>query len=210
MRRTRLLIIPLIMLFLLACGLANGINQAVTQLPGLLTSAPTALGVVETAVASLEPTSSCSGTPTAGSLDVQLDTAKSVLQMTGQFTFTEGSQNGQPVSTAVLASTAATTFSAISSGFAAQFTGDPCNLSEIKVTIPRTDQQNTVDQGIAATTALFSSVLPPQVTLGLFTWIAQNYSNLAVGSQQQTTFGKFQFTLQRDQNNMLVDVLPAK
>ena len=44
MRHTRLLIIPFVMLFILACGLSNGIRQieqAATNLPDLLTSAPT-------------------------------------------------------------------------------------------------------------------------------------------------------------------------
>jgi len=201
------------MLFVLACGLSNGIQQiqqAATQLPGLLTSAPTELGAVETAVASLQPTNNCPGTPAAGGLGLGLDNARSVLQMTGQFTFTDSAMNGQPVSTATLASAASGTFSAISNGFSAVFMGDPCNLSEIKATIPRTDQQTTVDQGIAVTTILFSGVLPPEVTLGFITWLSQNYANVAVGSQQQTTFGKIQFTLQRDQTNMMLDVLPAK
>ncbi len=213
MRHTRLLIIPFVMLFILACGLSNGIQQleqAATNLPDLLTSAPTAFGAIETAVASVVPTSSCVGTPTAGNLGLQMDQARSVLQATGQFTFTDGSVNGQPASTATLASTAAGAFSAISSGFSAQFIGDPCNLSEIKVTIPRTDQQATVDEGVAVSTTLFSGILPPEVTLGFFTWMAQNYGNMTVGGQQQTTFGKIQFTLQRDQTNMLVDVLPAR
>ncbi len=122
-------------------------------------------------MASVVPTSSCPSTPTAGGLGVRLDTAKSVLQTTGQFTFTDGSVNGQPASTATLASAAAGAFSAISNGFSAQFIGDPCNLSEIKVTIPRTDQQATVDEGIAVTTVLFSGILPPEVTLGLITWM---------------------------------------
>ena len=213
MRHTRLLIIPLIMLFLIACGLSNGIQQiqqAATQLPGLLTSAPTELGAVETAVASVQPTSNCPGTPSAGGLGVRLDNARTVLQMTQQFTFTDGTVNGQPASTATIASAASGTLSAISAGFSAVFIGDSCNLSEIKVTIPRTDQQTTVDQGIEVTTVLFSAVLPPETTLGFITWLSQNYANVTVGSQQQTTFGKIQFTLQRDQTNMVLDVLPAQ
>jgi hypothetical protein len=210
MRHSRLLIIPFLMLFIMACGLSNAVQQVETQLPGALTNAPTALGFVETAVASVVPTSSCTGTPSGAGLGLQLDVTRAVLEKTGQFTFTESTANGQPVSTATLASTAAGTFSAISSGFSAQFIGDVCNLAEIKMTIPRTDQQATVDQGIGVTTVLFSGILPPEVTLGLFTWLAQNYGNVTVGGQQQTTFGKFQFTLQRDQANMTLDVLPAQ
>ena len=212
MRHTRLLLIPLFMVFLLACGLASGIKgiqSAETQLPSFLTSAPTTFGSVETMAAAAQPTNNCPATPTAGGLNVGLDNAKSVLQVTKQFTFTDGTVNGQPASTATLASDAAGAFSAISTGFSAQFIGDPCNLSEIKVTIPRLDQ-TTVDQGIAVTTILFSGVLPPEVTLGLLTWLSENYANVKVGDQQQATYGKIQFTLQRDQTNMLLDVLPAQ
>jgi hypothetical protein len=213
MRHTRLLIIPFVMLFILACGLSNGIRQiqqAATNLPDLLTSAPTAFGAIETAVASVEPASNCPSTPTAGGLGVGLNTTKSVMQMTGQFTFTDGSVNGQPASTATLAAAAAGSFSAISSGFSAQYIGDPCNLSEIKVTIPRTDQQDTIDQGIGVMTVLFTGILQADTQLGLVTWIYQNYGTIPVGGQQQTTFGTIQFTLQRDQSNMVLDVLPAK
>ncbi len=210
MRQSRLLIIPFLMLFVLACGLSNAVQQVETQLPNALTSAPTALGFVETAVASVVPTSSCTGTPSGSGLGLQMDVTRAVLEKTGQFTFTESTLNGQPLSTATLASAAAGAFSSISNGFSAQFIGDVCNLTEIKMVIPRTDQQNTVNEGIGVSTALFSGILPPEVTLGLLTWLAENYGNVQVGSQQQTTFGKFQFTLQRDQANMTLDVLPAK
>jgi len=210
MRHARLLLIPFLMLFVLACGLSNAVQQVETQLPNALTSAPTALGFVETAVASVVPTSSCTGTPSGAGLGLQLDVARAVLEKTGQFTFAESTENGQPVSTATLASTAAGGFSAISNGFFAKFIGDVCNLTEIKMVVPRTDQQNTVDEGVGVTTALFSGILPPEVTLGLFTWLAENYGNVPVGGQQQTTFGKFEFTLTRDQANMTLDVLPAK
>lgn len=210
MRPIRLLLIPFVMLFVLACGLSTGIQQAVTQLPNLLTSAPTALGEIETMAASAVPTNSCPGTPSASGLGVQLDNAKAALQATKQFTFMDSTMNGKPVSTATLASDAASTFSAISSGFSAQFIGDSCNLSEILVTIPRTDQQTTVDEGLGVTTVLFAGILPADVQLGFLTWATQNYANVPVGGQQQTTFGKIQFTLKRDQTNMVVDVLPAQ
>jgi hypothetical protein len=213
MRRIRFLLIPLMMLFVLACGLSNGIQQiqqAVTQLPDLLTSAPTALGALETLAATAIPSSNCPATPSAGGLGVGLVNAKKVLEMTKQFTFTDGSINGQPASTATLASSAAGAFSAISDGFSAQFIGDPCNLSEIKITVPRTDQQDTVDQGIGVVNIVLAGTLPPEVQFALFTWLTQNYSTVAVSGQQQTTIKNMQFTLQRDQASMLLDILPAK
>jgi len=213
MRHTRLLLIPLIMVFVLACGLTNGIQQiqqAVTQLPEVLTSAPTALSALETMVASAVPPSNCPATPSAGGLGVSVDTAKNVLQMTQQFTFSDGSLDGQPASTATLASAAAGTFSAISDGFSAQFIGDPCNLSEIKITIPRTDQQDSIDQGVQAVNLVLVGTLPMDVQFSFFSWLSQNYSSVAVSGQVQTTLKNLLFTLQRDQTSMLLDILPAK
>ena len=213
MRPIRLLFIPLIMLFLLACGLTNGIQQiqqAVTQLPDVLTSAPTALGALETLAATAMPSNQCPDIPAAGGLGVSLVNAKAVLQMTQQFTFTDGSLGGQAVSTATLASAAAGGFSAISDGFSAQFIGDPCNLSEIKIIVPRTDQQDSVDQGIQAVNLVLVGTLPVDVQFSFFSWLSQNYSSVAVAGQVQTTIKNMQFSLQRDQTSMLLDILPAK
>jgi hypothetical protein len=213
MGKVRWLVIPTLMLFVLACGLSNGIQQiqqAVTQLPEVLTSAPTALGAIETMAATAMPPSNCPATPTAGGLGVGLVNAKSVLQMTQQFTFTDGSIDGQPASTATLASAAAGTFSAISNGFSAQFIGDPCNLSQIKITIPRTDQQATVDQGVEAVNIVLTGTLPLDVQLTFFTWLTQNYSTVPVAGQQQTTIKNMQFTLSRTPTEMRLEILPAK
>jgi hypothetical protein len=212
MKHTRLLAIPVIMLFIVACGLSNGVQQiqsAVTQLPGVLTSMPTELGGIETA-ASAQTSSDCT-TTTPGGLGITLDKVKSVLQITQQVTFTDGTVNGQPVSTATLSSTSASTFPSISNGFSAQFIGDPCNLSEIKVTTPRTDQQSTVDEGIGILNILFAGFMPPEVDLPLLTWLSENYGNVPVSGQAQTTIGQMQFTLQRSKTNTItLDILPVK
>ena len=212
MRTMRWLVIPLLLFFMLGCGLFSGIqniqNVASTQLPSILTSEPTMQGMIETAAA--EQISSNCGTPTAGGLGIALDRAKKVLQTTGQFTFTDSTVDGQPASTATLASTGASTFSAISNGFSAQFIGDPCNLTEILMKAPYTDQQETVDQGLAAATVLFSTLMPLDVQLPLLTWLSENYTNVPVSGQQQTTIKNMQFTLQRNQNEMTLEVVPAK
>jgi hypothetical protein len=211
MRPARFLAIPVIMFLLLACSLASGfqqIQQVVTEIPGVLTSAPTALGAIETAAAG--QTSSSCGTTTPGGLGVSLDIIKNVLQFTQQVSFTDGTYNGQPESTATLASVGASTFPTIASGFSAQFIGDPCNLSEILVTIPRTDQQATIDEGIGIMNVIFAAFLPPDVSLQFLSWISQNYSKVPAGGQEQTTIGKMQFTLKRSQDNiMTLDLIPA-
>ena len=94
MRLTRFLAIPLVMLFVLACGITNGIQQAATQLPGILTSVPTTMGAVET-LSAQQSSSNCPATPTTGGLGISLDTIKTVLQITNQFTFTDGTVDGQ-------------------------------------------------------------------------------------------------------------------
>jgi hypothetical protein len=48
------------------------------------------------------------------------------------------------------------------------------------------------------------------VQLSFLTWVAQNYPVVPVSGQQQTTIKTFQFTLQRNQTSMMLDILPAK
>jgi hypothetical protein len=216
MRTMRWLVIPFLMLFVLGCGLISGIqsiqnvkNAVSTQLPGILTSVPTTQGMIETLAAQKIP-STCAGTPTTGGLGIALDRTKSVLQTTGQFTFTDGTADGQPASTATLASGGGATFSAISNGFSAQFIGDPCNLSRILVKAPNTGQQETIDQGLAAANLLFSSLIPLDVQLPLLLWLSQNYSKVPVSGQQQTTIKNMQFTLSRSQTEMSLEIVPSK
>ena len=213
MHTKRWLVIPFVLLFVLGCNMISGIqdikNAATTQLPSILTSAPTAQGMIET-LAAQQSSSPCNGTPTTGGLGIALDRAKSVLQSSGQFTFTDGTVDGQPASTATLASSGVSTFSAISNGFSAQFIGDPCNLSKILITAPYTDQQATIDQGLAAASLLFSTLMPLDVQLPLLTWLSTNYSNVPVSGQQQTTIKNMQFTLSRTQAEMSLEILPAK
>ena len=211
MRNKRWLVLPILLFFAMAClcsGIQNITNAASTQIPEILTSAPTAQGVIETLAA--QPTSACPSTPTSGGLGIQLDTAKSVLQASGQFQFTDGTVNGQPVSTAKLASAGASSFSAIADGFSAQFIGDPCNLSKILVTAPYTNDQATIDEGLAAANILFTAIIPLDVQLPLLTWLATDYSSVQVGGTKQTTIKNMQFTLSRSQTEMSLEIVPAQ
>jgi len=213
MHKKRWLVIPFLMLFIMGCGLISGVqglqNAATTALPALLTSAPTAQGLIETAAAQL-PTSACTGTPSAGGLGISLDTARTVLQMSQQFAFADGTANGQPAVIATLTTAGASTFPAIAQGFSAQFIGDVCNLSRVLVTIPRTDQQDTSDQGVSVLNIVLAGTLPVDVQLSFLTWVSQNYPAIPVSGQQQTTIKTFQFTLQRNQTSMVLDIVPAK
>jgi hypothetical protein len=212
MRKIRWLVIPVLLLFTLACGLTSGIQNiqksVSTQIPAILTSAPTEEGLIATAVEQ-QSSNPCSGTPTAGGLGLSVDTAKTVLLLTQQFTFTDGNVGGQQAVIASLTDAGATSFPAIANGFSAAFIGDPCNLSQIVVTIPRTDQQDTVDQGIGVSEILFSGLLPADVQLGFVTWMAENYGSVPVSGQQQTTFNTMQFTLMRTDTEMELTIDPA-
>ena len=208
MRNTKLLAIPLVMVLVLACGLSNGIQLVTTQLPEILTSAPTTIGAVET-LSAQQSSSNCPSTPTAGGLGISIYPIKSVIQSTGQFTQTDGTVDSKPASTVTLAQAAAALFPDIANGFSAQFIGDPCNLSEIKVNIPRTDQQASVDQGIGLINILLAGVMPGGTQIPFVTWLTQEYASLPVGGQQQTTFGTIQATLQRNQTTMILDIIPV-
>jgi hypothetical protein len=209
MRRTRLLAIPLVMVFLLACGLTNGISGLATQLPGFLTSAPTTIGAVET-MSAQQSSSNCPATPAAGGLGISLNQVKTVLQVTQQFVFTDGTVNSQPASTATLGPTLTATFPDIAAGFSAQFIGDPCNIGELKISLPRNDKQATADQAIGLIDVLVAAFLPSGDQLAVINWMTQNYGSIKVGGQAQTTMGSMQFTLTRSQTEMVLDIVPAK
>jgi hypothetical protein len=211
MRALMWLAVPFLFLIALSCGLCSGIQKiqdvATTQIPSILTAVPTTQGMIETAVA--VPTSDC-GTPAAGGLGIGLDRARSVLQATGQFTFTEStSADGQPVSTASLSGSAASSYPSIANEFSAQFIGDPCNLSRILITAPYTDQQSTVNEGLAAATVLFSAIMPLDIQIPLVTWLAQNYTQVPVSGEKQTTIKNMTFTLRRSASQMTLDIVPS-
>ncbi len=209
MRRTRLLAIPLVMLFLLACGLTNGISGIATQLPGILTSAPTAFGAIET-LSAQQSSSNCPATPTAPGLGISLVQVKTFLQATQQFVFTDGTVNGKSASTATLGPTLTASFPDIAAGFSAQFIGDPCNISELTISMPRTDQQATVDQALGIVDVLIAAFLPSGDQLAVINWLTQNYGSIKVGETVQQTLGSMQFTLTRSQTQMVIDVVPAQ
>jgi len=225
MRKNRWLVIPFLMVFAMGCGLISGVQNisnaattalpalqtaASTEIPAMLTSAPTEQGALETMAAGQTGSSNCPSTPTPGGLGISVDIAKTVLQMTQQFAFADGTADGQPAAIVTLTPNGASSFPAIAQGFTAQFIGDPCNLSRISITIPRTDQQASADQGVGLLNIVLTGTLPVDVQLAFLTWVAQDYPAVPVSGQQQTTIKTFQFTLKRNQTSMVLDILPAK
>jgi hypothetical protein len=221
MRKIRWLVFPILLLLLLGCGLLSGIQDIQkaastvipiisTQMPAIMTSAPTALGAIETAAASAMPPSNCPTTPSAGGLGISAENAKTVLQLMQQFTFADGTVDGQPALIATLSPGGESAYPDIAQGFSAQFIGDVCNLSRIKVIIPRTDTQASVDQGTQVVNLALTGTLPVDVQFSFMLWLTQNYASVEVGGQQQTTIKNMQFTLARTQNGMSLEILPVK
>ena len=209
MRSIRFLAIPLVMFLMLGCGLVNGIQAAATQLPSILTSMPTTVGAIQTLSAG-QSASNCPATPSAGGLGVSVADARVVLEASGQFVFADGTLHGQPVTTITLGAGLANTFPLMADGFSAVFSGDPCNVTQITVTIPRTDSQESINQGQGLIDVILAGFMPPQVQLSLLTWLAQQYPAMQVGDQQQLTAEAMQFTLQRNQSAMVLDIVPVK
>jgi hypothetical protein len=212
MRKLRwMIILPILLLASLACGLTSGlkqIQQAATQLPGMLTEAPTMLSPLETAAAEFTPESIL--TPSAGGQSLSLENIKTILQMTQMFEFTDDTVDGQPSAIAKLTDAGGTAFPALKDGFSAAFIGDPKDLNQIKITAPRSDSQATVDQGLGLVNIILSGVLPPDVQLSFITWLTENYAGVNVGGTLENTIGSMKFTLERTDTSETLTVTPIK
>jgi len=216
MRKARFVLsLSVLLLAALACNAATGIRTAQTDIPAMLTEAPTALSPIETSVAEFTPpvmptSESSDVTPSAGGLGIKFDDVKTVMQVTQQFAFSDGTVDGKPAAIAKLSSTSSATFPTLAAGFSAAFIGDPKNLSEIKATLPRTDDQTTVEEGTGLLSIMFAGILPADVQIGFLTWLTQNYSEVPVGGTKDTTVNNFKFTLSRTATDMVLDIMPAQ
>jgi hypothetical protein len=212
MRKVRwMIILPILLLASLACGLTSGlkqIQQAATQLPGLLTEAPTMLSPIETAAAEFTPESVL--TPSAGGQVLSLDTIKTILQMTQMFEFTDETVDGQPAAIAKLTDAGGTAFPGMKDGFSTAFIGDPKDLSQIKITAPRSDAQSTVDQGIGLANVVLTGILLPDVQLNFVKWLTENYAGVPVGGSLENTIGSMKFTLNRTGDSEILVIVPVK
>jgi hypothetical protein len=191
------------------------LTAASTEIPAMLTAAPTALVPLETAAAEITPPvlatdiPGSSATATQGGLGIKLGDAKTIMQATQQFTFTDGTVDGKPAAIASLSASAATSLPGVGTDFSAAFIGDPANLSEIKITVPYVDNQSGVDASISMVTLLFASILPSDVLSSFLPWITENYSKVPVGGSKEMTSKNMKFTLSRTQTEMLLDIVPA-
>jgi hypothetical protein len=206
MRIVRLLVLPVLLFAMLGCGLASQVQQfqeAATQLPALLTAAPSALSPLETAAAKYTP--SASGQP------LSLSNIKLILEMTQQFEFTDESIDDQPASVARLTKAGKAAFPTQADGFSAAFMGsDPSNLSHIRVTAPRSDDEQSVQEGMGLTNIALSGALSPEIQADFISWLSKNYPGLEVLGMVETNLGDYQFALQRSNTNMMLDISPSK
>jgi hypothetical protein len=208
MRKVRLFVLLVLPLSMLACGLVSGIQQiqaAATQLPAMLTEAPTALGPMETAVAQYTP--DVAMTPSAGHLGIPLSRPQQVMTITQEFVFAPGTVDGQPAVLATLTPTGEATFKKLK-GSVAQFIGDPNNLSRIVVIAPSGDSE-TNDEASGLITLVVGSSLPPESKIEFITWLATSFENVQKAGAQQTVINGIQISMKLDQGNYVVELQPA-
>jgi len=206
MRIARYLVIPVFLVALLGCGLTNGIQQEVNQLPAALTSMPTAMEAMSTMAAGQLPAANAA--PSAGGLNIALDSVKKV-QQSGRFSFTDTTENGQPVSTAVLTTLTKNEAPGVGDKFSARFIGNPADLSQILVTVPTTQDPATAFSEIGLIGDVLSSGLSTDVKTTFIPWLTQSYTALAPGGEKQTTIQNLQFTLKESQTEITLEVDPA-
>jgi hypothetical protein len=216
MRRVRIAFsLSVLVLAMLACNAATGLRTAQTEIPSMLTAAPTLLGPLGTAAAEFTPpvmptdASGGDSSAPAGGLGIKLDDVKLIMEATQQFTFTDGNVDGQPAAIASMSPSAATSMPALADGFSAAFIGDPANLSKIKLSLPYAEDQTAVQAGLGLVTVIFSSILPPDELFSFLPWITENYSKIPVGGSEELSTKKLKFTLSRTQAEVLLDILPA-
>jgi hypothetical protein len=150
-----------------------------------------------------------SGTPVPRTLGFSLDTVKS-MQDPGRFSYTDSTEAGQAVTTAVLTPSAAASFPGVAEGFSARFIGDPANLSQVVITAPRTQDPATAFSEIGLIDAVFSGLLSSDASSTFLPWVTQTYSEVASsGNQQQTTIQNLQFTMKISNSSIILEVDPA-
>ena len=204
--------ISILVIAMLSCNAVTGIQAAMTEVPAMETAAPTVLGPIGTAAAEFTPpaVSTNSTTAPAGTLGISLTDVRTVMDATQQFTFKDGSVDGKSAAIATLSSSAAASMPGLAENFSAVFIGDPANLSEIKITVPNSNDKTAVNTGLAMVTALFSGILPPDVLFSFLPWMAQNYTSVAVGSSQDLTVKNMKFTLSKTNTATVLDIVPVK
>jgi hypothetical protein len=203
-----MIILPVLLLTSLGCGLTSGIQEmqkAATQLPGMLTAAPTMLGPMETAAAKYTPESDA--TPSGDGLGIPFSRPEAVMKLTQQFNFESGTVNDKPTVTATLTSTGEAAFSHVKN-FKAEFIGDPANLSRIVVTAASGDE-TVMQENSALATIVIGSSLPPDSKFEFLAWFSSKYASVQTDGTQETTIKNIHFTMKIEDDNFIIELEPV-
>ncbi|MEI7844489.1 MAG: hypothetical protein WCK35_01675 [Chloroflexota bacterium] len=201
--------LSMLVLATLACKTVAGLQNIQPEIPTILTTVPAMLTAVPTMLDSLPTESSSDVAPSTGGLGIDIEKVKTVLETTKQFTFTESSVDGQPALVAGLSSDLATAMPVVAESFSAVFIGDPKDISEIRISVPSSEDQAAVQTGLSMVTVIFAGILPTDSLISFLPWITENYTKLPVGGTEEMTAGKLKFTLSKSEVTVLLVIVPA-
>jgi hypothetical protein len=213
MRKIKIsLAIAVLVLATLACKTITGLKDAQPVLPSIVTL----VAPLETEAVSLSTPVPANPNPAQGDLvyssglGIGLDSIKKVMETTQLFTFTQGEVGGQPATIVGLNENGSASMPGVSDRFVVKLIGDPNDLGEIRMTIPYSDDQASVQAGIGLMTMLFSSILPPNALFSLIPWLSEHYSKIQVGDSEELVVNQQRFVLSRPENDVNLSITPAK
>jgi hypothetical protein len=211
-----LLAISVLVLATLACKTITGLKDAQPALPSVVTL----IAPMETEAAGLStpvpanpntnPNPAQGDVVFSSGLGISLDSIKKVMETTQLFTFTEGEEGGQPATIVGLNENGSASMPGVSERFLVKLIGDPNDLGEIRMTIPYSDDQASVQAGIGMMTMLFSSILPPNALFSLIPWLSEHYSKIQVGDSEELVVNQQRFVLSRPEMDVNLSITPAK
>ena len=131
------------------------------------------------------------------------------------FVFTDDNIDGQPAVVAKLTAEGETHYPGIGGGFTGIFLGDPNDLSQIKIMVPRTERgtQDVINEGPWLTESVLMGLLPfSSDEKGILSdWINDNFLIISVGNKQEKIIKNVQFVLERPETDLInLTVTPQK
>jgi hypothetical protein len=208
MRPLHLLLLAVLLLSLLGCQRAPSTLPASAQPTPLSNNTPSQPGAVVNAPGQSSP--GFGSVPTPGGPVIALANVLGVLQMSKQYDFSTGTVAGQPATFAKLNGQGAASFPAVADGLSIELIGDPNNLSSILITIPRSDNAETAQQGLSAASVICAGLFPPDKLAQILAWLNQSYIPMTVSGKEQTKIQNVQMTLERDASSMILEIVPLK
>lgn len=125
------------------------------------------------------------------------------------FSFSDENIDGHTAIIAKLTTEGETHYPKIGSGFTGIFLGDPTNLSQIKITVPR-----EASDGIWLIQSILASGLVSFSSGGMgvfFDWLDKNFLTVSVGGKEATIINKVQFVLERPKTDLIIlTITPRK